>query len=149
MTEKASVPRKNVVYRFLDLVEWVGNKLPHPATLFALFAFILILASALFTTIDFVAIHPSTGKEIHPVSLLNGDGLRLIITKMVTNFTGFVPLGTVLVAMLGVGVAEGSGFLSAALRALVLSAPRRLITVVVVFAGILSRLRCDSRSQVH
>jgi aminobenzoyl-glutamate transport protein len=144
MTDKTSVPRKNIVYRFLDFVEWVGNKLPHPATLFALFAFTLILASALFTTIEFVAIHPSTGKEIHPVSLLNGDGLRLIITKMVTNFTGFVPLGTVLVAMLGVGVAEGSGFLSAALRALVLSAPRRLITVVVVFAGILSNAASEA-----
>jgi len=63
---------------------------------------------------------------------------------MVTNFTSFVPLGTVLVAMLGVGVAEGSGLLSSALRALVLSAPRRLITLVVVFSGVLSNAASEA-----
>ncbi len=128
----------------LDLVEWVGNKLPHPATLFGLFAFAVVLGSALLEGIGFVATHPSTGKEIVAISLLNGDGLRRIITTMVTNFTSFVPLGTVLVAMLGVGVAEGSGLLSSALRALVLSAPRRLITLVVVFSGVLSNAASEA-----
>lgn len=136
--------RKNLFSRALDLVERVGNALPHPATLFALFAASVVIGSGIVAALDFTAVHPSTGKEIVPVSLLNGDGLRRIITSMVSNFTGFVPLGTVLVAMLGVGVAEGSGLLTAALRALVLSAPRRLITVVVVFAGILSNAASEA-----
>jgi aminobenzoyl-glutamate transport protein len=136
--------KQNILYRALDFIEWVGNKLPHPATLFALFALSIILASALFVAIDYTAIHPSTAKPIHAVSLMNGDGLRRIITTMVTNFTGFVPLGTVLVAMLGVGVAEGTGLISAFLRALVLSAPRRLITIVVVFAGIISNAASEA-----
>jgi aminobenzoyl-glutamate transport protein len=141
---KQVVPKKSVLYRFLDFVEWGGNKLPHPATLFAIFAFSVIVISAIFASIDFTAIHPSTGKVIHPVSLMNGEGLRRIVTTMVTNFTGFVPLGTVLVAMLGVGVAEGSGLITALLRALVLSAPKRLITLVIVFAGIISNAASEA-----
>lgn len=137
-------PKKKLLYRFLDVVEQVGNKLPHPATLFAIFAASIIVASAVFVSIEYVAVHPSTGNEIRPVNLLTGDGLRRIVTSMVTNFTGFVPLGTVLVALLGVGVAEGSGLLAAALRALVLSAPRRIITLVVVFSGILSNAASEA-----
>ena len=71
-------------------------------------------------------------------SLMTGEGVRWMFTHLVTNFTSFVPLGTVLVALLGVGVAERSGLLGAGIRGLVLSAPRSLVTVVVVFAGVLS-----------
>lgn len=136
--------KKTLLNRFLDVVEWGGNKLPHPATLFALFAVSVVVASAVFSALDYVALHPSTGKEIHPVNLLTGDGVRRMVTSMVTNFTGFIPLGTVLVALLGVGVAEGSGLLTTALRALVLSAPRRIITLVVVFSGIMSNAASEA-----
>jgi aminobenzoyl-glutamate transport protein len=143
MTEQA-VPKRSTLYRFLDLVEWVGNKLPHPATLFIMFALAVIVLSAIVEAIGYTANHPTTGVEIVPISLLNGDGLRRIITTLVTNFTGFVPLGTVLVAMLGVGVAEGSGLLSAGVRAMVLSAPKKLVTMVIVFAGILSNAASEA-----
>ncbi len=59
------------------------------------------------------------GARIEAVSLLNAAGLRRIVENLVTNFTGFVPLGTVLVAMLGVGVADKSGLLSALVRSMV------------------------------
>ncbi len=144
MAAKGTAPQKNFLYRMLDLIEAAGNALPHPATLFALFAASVVVGSAIVGSVDFTALHPSTGKEIVPVSLLNGDGVRRMLTSMVTNFTAFVPLGTVLVAMLGVGVAEGSGLLTAALRALVLAAPRRLITLVVVFAGVLSNAASEA-----
>jgi aminobenzoyl-glutamate transport protein len=144
MAGRQNAARKGLVYRFLDLVETVGNMLPHPATLFALFAFGVIIGSGILASLDYVATHPTTGESIVAVSLLNGDGLRRIMTTMVRNFTGFVPLGAVLVAMLGVGVAEGSGLLSAALRALVLSAPKRLITMVVVFSGVLSNAASEA-----
>lgn len=136
--------KKPWLYRALDFVEWGGNKLPHPATLFALFALAVVVASAVFAAMNYSAVHPGTGNDILPVSLMNGDGLRRIVTTLVTNFTGFVPLGTVLVAMLGVGVAEGSGLLSAGIRALVLSAPRKLITLVVVFSGVLSNAASEA-----
>ena len=75
---------------------------------------------------------------IRAVSLVSGDGLRLIVENLVTNFTGFVPLGTVLVALLGVGVAEHSGLLTAAIRLLVQKAPPRFMTLAVVFGGVIS-----------
>jgi len=122
----------------LDFVEKVGNLLPHPTSLFALFALSVIILSAVAAWFDLSAIHPGTGEPIKAVSLLNGDGLRRIVTDMVKNFTGFAPLGTVLVALLGIGVAEGTGLIGAALRLLVLKAPRSLLTAVLVFAGIMS-----------
>jgi aminobenzoyl-glutamate transport protein len=71
-------------------------------------------------------------------SLLSEDGLRWIGTSLVENFVHFAPLGTVLVALLGVGVAEHSGLISAAIRLMILRAPPHLVTVVLVFAGIIS-----------
>ncbi len=129
---------------FLDFIEKAGNKLPHPATLFALLAATVVAASWVFASLNYVAVHPSTGEAIHAVNLLSGAGLRRLVTGLVTNFTGFAPLGTVLVAMLGVGVAEGSGLIPAALRALVLSAPRRLVTLVVVFGGVMSNAASEA-----
>ncbi|HVG60115.1 MAG TPA: AbgT family transporter [Hyalangium sp.] len=134
-----SAPRTSGAFaRFLAMVERIGNALPHPATLFALLALLVILLSALASWAKLEVVHPGTGKLIQPVSLLSIAGLHRILGEMVKNFTGFAPLGTVLVALLGIGVAEGSGLIGAALRLLVLSAPRRLLTFVIVFAGVLS-----------
>ncbi|MBR9979048.1 MAG: AbgT family transporter [Bacteroidetes bacterium] len=124
--------------RFLNVVERTGNMLPHPATLFALFALMIILLSWVFAQFDLSVIHPGTGKTVRPVNLLSVEGLNRILTTMVTNFTSFAPLGTVFVAMLGIGIAESTGLVGTALRRLVLAAPRRLLTFVIVFAGILS-----------
>ncbi|MFC2098078.1 AbgT family transporter, partial [Bacteroidota bacterium] len=78
-----------------------------------------------------------------PVNLLSKDGLHQILLEMVTNFTSFAPLGIVLVAMLGIGIGESSGLIAAGIRSLVLSAPKRLLTFVLVLAGILSNLASD------
>ena len=129
---------KSFINRFLVTVEKVGNALPHPATLFALFAFSVVILSWIISLIDPTVINPATGLPIKVVNLLSVEGLHLILTKTVTNFTEFVPLGTVLVAMLGVGIAERSGLISAILRKIVLAAPARMLTFVVVFAGVLS-----------
>ncbi|HYG61436.1 MAG TPA: AbgT family transporter [Thermoanaerobaculia bacterium] len=133
-----AAPRQPLLQRSLALIERVGNALPHPGTLFALMALAVVLLSGLFSRLDLMVIHPGTGEEIRPVNLLSIAGLHRILTSMVSNFTGFAPLGTVLVAMLGIGIAEASGVIGTALRLLVMSAPRRLLTVVIVFAGVLS-----------
>lgn len=137
---------KRAFDRFLDVVEWMGNLLPHPVTLFALLALGVVLLSGLFGAMGLSVPDPrppgTTGRAadgmITVVSLLNAEGLRRILQGLVSNFAGFVPLGTVLVAMLGVGVAEHSGLLSAVIRAMVLRAPPKLVTAAIVFAGILS-----------
>lgn len=124
----------------------MGNALPHPVTLFALFAAGVVLLSGVLSYFEVAVIDPrpegAKGRAdngmIEVVSLLNAEGLRLIVLNLVKNFVEFAPLGTVLVAMLGVGVAERSGWLTAVIRGMVLNASPRLVTVIIVFAGVLS-----------
>jgi aminobenzoyl-glutamate transport protein len=130
--------KRRLTDRFLDLIERVGNALPDPTTLFALSALAVIVLSGIAAQFDLSVAHPTTGEVIHPVSLLSVDGLHRILTGLVTNFTSFAPLGTVLVALIGIGVAEVSGFIGAVMRLLVLKSPRSLLTPVVVFSGVLS-----------
>lgn len=147
---KQEKKKKGLFNKFLDGIEIVGNKLPHPVTLFAIFAVVVVVISALAAKagvhVEFEKFVDGqlTKETVHAVSLLTPDGIRKIFTSAVSNFTSFAPLGTVLVAMLGVGVAEGSGLIGAMLRKLVLSTPARLITAVVVFAGIMSNVASDA-----
>jgi aminobenzoyl-glutamate transport protein len=98
----------------------------------------VIVISGIAAQFDLSVAHPTTGEVIHPVSLLSVEGLHRILTGLVTNFTSFAPLGTVLVALIGIGVAEVSGLIGAVMRLLVLKSPRSLLTPVVVFCGVLS-----------
>jgi aminobenzoyl-glutamate transport protein len=124
--------------RVLGFIERVGNALPHPGTLFAGMAVLIIVLSWVMSRFTISVIHPGTGATIEPVNLLSIPGLHRILTQMVSNFTSFAPLGTVLVSLLGIAIAEASGLIGTGLRLLVLSAPKRLLTFVVVFAGVLS-----------
>lgn len=129
---------KSFFSKFLSIIERVGNALPDPVFLFAIMAFLVIVFSGIASLFHIEVTHPGTGEIIRPLNLFSVEGLHKILTEMVRNFTSFAPLGTVLVALLGIGVAEGSGFIAAALRLLVLSAPRKLLTFVIIFSGILS-----------
>ncbi len=130
---------KNWMDHFLGGIEWLGNFLPHPVTLFAGFALATILVSGIGAYFEWSVTDPRDTEEvIRVVSLMDSDGLRKIATGLVKNFTDFAPLGTVLIAMLGVGLAEHSGLISAAIRSLVFGVPRSLVTVAIVFAGIMS-----------
>jgi aminobenzoyl-glutamate transport protein len=139
-------PRKGAFARFLDLVEWLGNLLPHPVTLFALICVGVLVLSWIAGLLGWHVEDPrpegTPGRAadglIRAISLITPEGLRRIGTGLVTNFTSFAPLGTVLVALLGVGVAERSGLLGAAIRGIVLGAPRNLLTAAVVFAAVIS-----------
>ena len=86
---------------FLAIVERTGNGLPHPASLFAILAGVVILLSWIFSLMELSVLHPANGNTVEPINLLSRLGLHRILTEMITNFTGFAPLGTVLVAMLG------------------------------------------------
>jgi len=139
-SNKPAAAGRSVLLRMLDRIETVGNRFPHPATLFAIFALAVVIVSEIVSRSGTTAVHPGTGETIKAVSLLNAEGLRFIFSKATDNFVYFPPLGIVLVAMIGIGVAEGSGLLSALLRHLVTAAPRRLVTAAVIAAGILSHL---------
>lgn len=130
--------------RSLDYVEIIGNKLPHPATLFALLAIIVVFFSWLGHTLGAQAEHPVDGSIIVAKNLLSGDGIRWMYTNLINNFLRFPPLGYVLVVMIGIGVAEGSGLFTTMIRSLVLSAPPKLVTGAIVLAGIISHLASEA-----
>jgi aminobenzoyl-glutamate transport protein len=129
--------------KLLNWTERAGNALPHPATLFALFALGALVISLVGHLLGWEVIHPGTGEIVKPVNLLSREGVHRILLEMVDNYTGFAPLGIVMVAMLGIGIAEKSGLVHTLIRLLVLNSPRRLLTFVVVFSGIISNVASD------
>lgn len=140
---EALTARRTAVERFLDVVERAGNVLPHPATLFFLLTIAIVLLSGIISLFDVSVLHPRSGEVVAPVNLMSAEGLQRIMAGLVTNFTGFAPLGTVLVALIGIGVAEHSGLIGACLRIVVLNAPRFLLTPIVVFAGVMSNMASE------
>lgn len=124
----------------LDCIELVGNKLPHPGTLFALLAVLVAVVSWIGETVSLQAIHPADQSVITVNNLLSPDGLRWMYTNVMLNFVTFPPLGYALTAMIGIGIAEGSGLFAAMIKALVLHAPTRLITASIVLGGVLSSI---------
>lgn len=130
--------------RALDKVERVGNKLPDPAMIFFFCLLIVWGLSALLSQFSFDTLDPRTGQAVVVNNLLTGDSLADFLSRMVKIFTGFAPLGVVLVAMLGVGVAEHSGFISAGLKRMLDWTPRALLTPVVVLVAIVSHTATDA-----
>ncbi|MCK7593892.1 AbgT family transporter [Pseudomarimonas salicorniae] len=144
MSEATLDPPRGLVARALDWVERVGNKLPDPAVLFLLLMIVVWVASWLLSGMSFAEIDPRTGKAITINNLLAGSALTGFMAQMVSTFVNFPPLGVVLVAMLGLGVAEHTGFINAALRALLSVTPRMLLTPALIGVGILSHIAVDA-----
>ena len=130
--------------RALDKVERVGNKLPDPAIIFLFCLVVVWVLSAILSNFTFSAIDPRTAETVVVNNLLTGDSMADFLSRMVTIFTGFAPLGVVLVAMLGVGVAEHSGFISAGLKRMLDSTPKALLTPMVVLVAIVSHTATDA-----
>ena len=128
---------------FLGFIERSGNALPHPATLFGILALLVLIFSLIGHLLGWQAMHPATKEIIHIENLLSKEGLHRILLEMVENYTDFAPLGIVMVALLGIGVAESSGLINAAIRLLVYKSPEKILTFVVVLAGILSNIASD------
>lgn len=136
--------KKGRVARFLEVVERVGNKLPDPALLFLLLTFVVWALSWALADVAFAEVDPRTGKALTINNLLSGTSLTVFMAEMVRTFVNFAPLGVVLVAMLGLGVAEHTGFINAALRALLSVTPKILLTPAVVAVGVLSHIAVDA-----
>jgi aminobenzoyl-glutamate transport protein len=150
--EHAPVPTHTGMAGFLDLVERLGNRVPHPVVIFVLLIGLVILASHFFyllgASVTFQAINPETHaletQTAAARSLLTADGIRFMYSRVVQNFMSFTATGVIIVAMLGVGVAEAAGLVSAIIRKLVDVAPARALTYILVFIGILSSIAADA-----
>ncbi|REL30101.1 AbgT family transporter [Thalassotalea euphylliae] len=133
-----------LVQRLLNKVEIWGNKLPDPAALFIALMVIVWLLSWALSGVDFSAVDPRTGQALVINNQLSGDAMTTFFSKMVTNFSHFHPVGVVLVAILGIGVAEFSGFINAGLRALMAVTGKWLLTPMVIAVGIVSHTAVDA-----
>jgi aminobenzoyl-glutamate transport protein len=140
--------KKTKSIRLLNFIEEKGNKLPDPVTIFIIFTFLVIgLSHVLYILgigVSFEGVNSESGQietlTVKAVSLLVPEGIAYMFSNVVKNFTSFVALGPVLVAMLGVGVAEKSGYISALMTNTVTKAPKKFVTPIVVLMGVLSNV---------
>ncbi|MDG1662750.1 MAG: AbgT family transporter [Pseudomonadales bacterium] len=132
-----------LAYRALDTIERLGNRLPHPALLFMGLGATVIVLSWVMSSLHVAAVHPINEQTYTVVSLMNGAGLRRILSEAVSNFTHFAPVGVVLVIMMGIGVAEHSGLIACVLRSIVKRTSQPLLAYVTAFAGVMSSIGAD------
>jgi len=144
--------RPTFAQRVLDVVERVGNKVPHPTVIFLILIVVVIVLSHLFylldTTVSFQIVDPAL-HEIQDAtatvrSLLTVEGRRFMLTSVVPNFLGFTALGVVIVAMVGVGLAEEAGLIKALIRKIVIISSPGALTYILVFVGIVSSIASDA-----
>jgi p-aminobenzoyl-glutamate transporter AbgT len=126
------------------MVERIGNRLPDPAALFLILLVIVWVLSALLAPVQFAELDPRSGKPIQINNQLTGTSIATFLSTMVTTFTGFHPLGVVLVALLGVGVAEHTGFINASLKGLLSFTPKALLTPMLILVAVVSHTAADA-----
>lgn len=144
MSKEKQQKRPGLGTRALATVERVGNKLPDPAVLFIGLLFAVWVLSWLLSYVAFDAIDPRTNQPLVINNQLSGRAFTEFLSVMVTNFAHFHPLGVVLVAMLGIGVAEHTGFITTAIRALLNVTAKWLLTPMVILVGIVSHSAVDA-----
>jgi aminobenzoyl-glutamate transport protein len=144
-TNQMKEPKKaGFVMKVLDWVERAGNKLPHPFMLFTYLALFIIVASWLISLFNVTVVHPGSGEEIAIRSMVSKEGLIFILSSMLTNFTGFAPLGLVLVMMFGIGLAQKVGLIETFMKKTILNAPKRFVTFAIVGTGVIGNLASDA-----
>ncbi|WP_417662541.1 AbgT family transporter [Pseudomonas sp.] len=141
---KTTLPETDKVSGFLGAIEKAGNKLPHP---FFLFFYLLIFTIILSAALNYFGVHsmnPKTGEAVLVKSLASGEGIVHIFTSLVGNFVNFPVLGTIIVVMFGVGVADQVGLISIVMKQTVTKAPRHLLTFLVFVTGVSSSIASDA-----
>ena len=171
MAENAPTTKAGSPGGWLGWIERIGNRLPDPATLFFIGTVLVMIASAVAAKSEWVVEERlpeqtattalgqaaygeaeadtsvkwvATGKTYEANNILTRDGLFWAISSMVKNFINFAPLGIVLVGMLGIGIAERTGFIGSALKAMLMVVPKQLLTPSIVFMGIMSSMTSDA-----
>jgi aminobenzoyl-glutamate transport protein len=149
MSQPSQAPKK-VPLGLLDWVERAGNKVPHPAVLFFLLIGLIVVLSVALAgiSVSYQRLNPETHKAEEATttirSLLSAEGIRFIVTSVVPNFINFGPVGIILVAMIGVGLAEQAGLIEALIRKIVMVAPGQAMTAIIVTLGVLSSIASDA-----
>ena len=157
-----SKQKKSKIQGFMDKIEMLGNKLPHPVLMFIYISIFVLLASAVLGSLGVVAhttlgdfpINNLLGQE--PIEVLKvgasgatvserySNGLSYIIGTAINNFMDMKAIGSILIIMLAIGLMEHSGYLSIAMKSVVKATPVKLVTPVVIFLGVMSNLASDA-----
>lgn len=151
MSSDSAAP-KTVMQRFLDGVEKVGNMVPHPVVIFLILIAIVIVLSAVLSLAGASVTFERINADTHAVetattairSLLNVEGIRFIYASLIPNFMSFTAVGLMIVAMIGAGVAEESGLVTALIRKLVIVSPAWALTYILSFVGIIASIAADA-----
>ena len=122
--------------KILDVIETVGNKLPHPYIMFLWLCLILAGISTVCSLAGVQVINPTTGETVLAKAIFSRDGIVWLLENLLKNFQGFSALGLVLAMQMAIGFAEGVGLLTAAMRKAILGVPLWALTATVLFLGI-------------
>ena len=133
---KEEKAKKGLLDRILDTIERVGNRLPDPITLFLGLAIVVVLISWLCSALGAKALNPATNEMVEVKNLFSVYGLQYLWSNVITNFSGFAPLGMVLVAVIGSSVSEKSGFLVALMERFLGGAKGWIVSMVIIYLGI-------------
>lgn len=145
MAEEAlAPPPSSQKISMIKVIEYLGNKLPHPFMMFFYLSLFVMAASYLGSQSGIQVTHPSTGETVAIQNLLSQAGLTWILTNLLTNFTSFKPLGLVLGMLLGIGLAERVGLIQVALKTILMRVPARSLTFMVFITGIIGNLASDA-----
>ena len=154
--------KKTKVQAFMDSIEKLGNKLPHPVLMFMYIAAFVLVLSAVLGSFGVVAKTPLGEFPINnllgqdPIEVLkvgaNGtavaerysNGLSYVIGTAIANFMNMYAIGTILIIMLAIGLMDQSGYLSIAMKSIVSATPSKLVTPVVIFLGVMSNMASDA-----
>ena len=144
--------KRGILKRILDWIETKGNRIPQPTTLFVILAVVIVLSSELLFRLGVSVqinvfdskVNELVMKEITVKSLLSADGIRFMFEKAVTNFTGFAPVGIVLVTLFGIAAADGTGLLNALVKKILLNTSEKFLIPVIIFMGVMSNIASDA-----
>lgn len=124
---------------FFDKLERWGNKLPHPVFLFLWLSLIIIVIS-FFASNAQVSYTLPGGNIEHVNNLLSLETIRTWLGGSVKEFISFPPLGIVIIATIGIGLADSSGLISYSVQRLVSKTGKWQLTMSLMMLGILSNV---------
>lgn len=139
--------------KFIKKVEVAGNKLPHPFTIFCILTVLTLLLSFVLaktgTSVTYIAASRNAGEApvettVAVKNLLSKEGLRPFLTSFVKTYSGFAPLGVILTMMLGIGLVEQTGLISALMRKTLLGAPSYMVTAVLALVAVNGNIASDA-----
>ena len=141
---EVKLAKKTWLDKFLDILERACNKLPVPAIMFIYLFFIVAIISCVLGLMGVSVVNPATNEVVAVQNPISEDGLLWFLKNMVTNFTGFAPLGLVLTMTLAIGMCEESGLIVALLNDKLRNVPPKLLPFVIGFVGTVGNLASDT-----